>query len=62
MPEEAIDINDKQQIYSRRFDFRLRNHLKTLVNPSFLSGVADNPNVYLHPVFINALENVSAPR
>ena len=37
MPEEAIDINDKQQIYSRRFDFRLRNHLKTLVTDDVIA-------------------------
>jgi len=36
MPEEAIEIHDKQAIYYRRFDKRLRDHLKTLISPALI--------------------------
>ncbi len=36
MPEEAIDFTDKQDIYYRRFDKRLREKLKTLVTPEVI--------------------------
>lgn len=36
MPEEAIEIHDKQAIYYRRFDKRLRDHLKTLITPELI--------------------------
>jgi branched-chain amino acid transport system permease protein len=37
MPEEAIEIQDKQAIYYRRFDKRLRDHLKTLITPELIA-------------------------
>lgn len=37
MPEEATEIADKQQIYYRRFDKRIRDHLKTLVSPELIA-------------------------
>jgi len=43
MPEEATDIHDKQQIYSRRFDFRLRNYLKTLVTDDVIAEHKSKP-------------------
>ena len=36
MPEEATEIHDKQEIYYRRFNKRLRDHLKTLVTPELI--------------------------
>lgn len=36
MPEEAISIADKQEIYYRRFDKRLRDQLKTYVTPAVI--------------------------
>jgi len=36
LPEEATEISDKDQIYQRRFDKRLRDHLKTLVSPEII--------------------------
>jgi branched-chain amino acid transport system permease protein len=36
MPEEAIDMHDKQAIYYRRFDKRLRDHLKSLITPELI--------------------------
>lgn len=36
LPEEATEIRDKDQIYFRRFDKRLRDHLKTLVTPEVI--------------------------
>ncbi len=36
MPEEATEIADKQEIYYRRFDKRLRDRLKTLVTPELI--------------------------
>ena len=43
MPEEAIDIDNKQIIYSRRFNSRLRNYLKTLVNDEVIAEHKANP-------------------
>lgn len=36
MPEEAIEFNDKQDIYYRRFDKRMRDQLKALVTPEVM--------------------------
>ena len=36
MPEEAIEIRDKNVIAYRRYDKRSRDHLKTLVSPEVL--------------------------
>ncbi len=36
LPEEATEIRDKDQIYYRRFDKNLREHLKTLVTPELI--------------------------
>ncbi|MFT5114911.1 MAG: branched-chain amino acid transport system permease protein [Parasphingorhabdus sp.] len=36
LSEEATEIHDKDQIYYRRFDKRLRDHLKTLVSPEII--------------------------
>ena len=36
MPEEATEISDKQEIYYRRFDKRLREELKQLVTPELI--------------------------
>jgi branched-chain amino acid transport system permease protein len=36
MPEEAIEFTDKQQIYYRRFNKRLREQLKQLVTPELI--------------------------
>lgn len=36
LPEEATEIRDKDQIYFRRFDKKLRDHLKTLVTPELI--------------------------
>jgi branched-chain amino acid transport system permease protein len=43
MPEEAIEFHDKQAIYYRRFDKRLRDHLKTLVTPDLIEEHRKNP-------------------
>ena len=36
MPEEAIEIEDKQAIYYRRFQKRLRDRLKALITPELI--------------------------
>lgn len=36
MPEEAIEIHDKQAIYYRRFDKRLRDRLKAAITPELI--------------------------
>jgi branched-chain amino acid transport system permease protein len=36
MPEEAIEIHDKQAIYYRRFDKRLRDRLKAMITPNLI--------------------------
>lgn len=43
MPEEAIEIHDKQAIYYRRFDKRLRDKLKTLITPELIEEHRLNP-------------------
>lgn len=43
MPEEAIEFHDKQQIYHRRFDKRLRDHLKTLITPELIEEHRKKP-------------------
>ncbi|WP_146347148.1 branched-chain amino acid ABC transporter permease [Phaeobacter marinintestinus] len=36
MPEEAIEFTDKQEVYYRRFQKRLRDHLKTLITDDLI--------------------------
>ena len=36
MPEEATEIADKQEVYYRRFNKRLRDHLKTLITAELI--------------------------
>ena len=43
MPEEAIEIADKQQIYFRRFQKRLRDRLKALITPALIEEHRRNP-------------------
>ena len=43
MPEEAIEIADKQEIYYRRFQKRLRDRLKTLITPELIEEHRRNP-------------------
>ena len=43
MPEEATEIADKDQLYYRRFDKRLREHLKTLVTPALIEEHRTKP-------------------
>jgi branched-chain amino acid transport system permease protein len=43
MPEEAIAIADKQQIYFRRFEKRLRQRLKGLITPELIEEHRINP-------------------
>ena len=43
MPEEATEIYDKQEIYYRRFNKRLRDHLKTLITPELVKEHKDAP-------------------
>ncbi len=43
LPEEAIEIHDKDQIAWRRFDKRTRDHLKTLVSPDVIEEHRRNP-------------------
>ena len=43
MPEEATEIYDKQEIYYRRFNKRLRDHLKTLITPELVKEHQDAP-------------------
>ena len=37
MPEEATEIADKQQIYYRLFDKRIRDQLKKLITPALIA-------------------------
>ena len=37
MPEEATEITDKQQVYYRLFDKRIRDQLKTQVTPELIA-------------------------
>ena len=43
MPEEAIEIADKQAIYFRRFQKRLRDRLKALITPAMIEEHRLNP-------------------
>ncbi len=43
MPEEATGIADKQLIYYRRFDKRLRDHLKSLITPELIEEHRQKP-------------------
>lgn len=43
MPEEAIEFADKQEVYYRRFDKRLRDHLKTLITEELIEEHQRNP-------------------
>jgi branched-chain amino acid transport system permease protein len=43
MPEEAIEIHDKQAIYYRRFDKRLRDRLKALATPEVIEEHRQKP-------------------
>lgn len=43
MPEEAIEFSDKQEVYYRRFDKRLREHLKTLVTDELIEEHRKDP-------------------
>lgn len=43
MPEEATEMTDKQQVYYRRFDKRIRDHLKTLITPELIEEHRRDP-------------------
>lgn len=43
MPEEAIEFTDKQEIYYRRFQKRLRDHLKTLITDELIEEHRKSP-------------------
>ena len=43
MPEEAIDVHDKQELYYRRFNKRLRERLKTLITPELIEEHRRDP-------------------
>ena len=43
MPEEAIDFADKQEIYYRRFQKRLRDRLKALITPELIEEHRQRP-------------------
>ena len=43
MPEEATGIADKQAIYYRRFDKRLRDRLKSLITPEVIEEHRQKP-------------------
>lgn len=43
MPEDATEIADKQLIYKRRFEKRLRDKLKTLVTPELIEEHRKKP-------------------
>ena len=43
MPEEAIEFADKQEIYYRRFQKRLRDHLKTLITDDLIAEHQQSP-------------------
>ena len=43
MPEEALEIADKQEIYYRRFDKRLRDRLKALITDELIEEHRSNP-------------------
>lgn len=43
MPEEAVDVLDKQELYYRRFNKRLRTRLKLLITPELLAEHKNDP-------------------
>lgn len=43
MPEEATDIHDKQELYYRRFNKRLRDRLKTMITPELIAEHKADP-------------------
>ena len=43
MPEEATEIFDKQEIYYRRFNKRLRDNLKKIITPELIEEHKKNP-------------------
>lgn len=43
MPEEAIEFADKQEVYYRRFQKRLRDHLKTLITDELIEEHQRSP-------------------
>jgi len=43
MPEEAVDVLDKQELYYRRFNKRLRERLKTMITPELIAEHQRNP-------------------
>ena len=43
MPEEAADVHDKQELYYRRFNKRLRDKLKTMITPGLIDEHKRDP-------------------
>ncbi|MBL4768830.1 MAG: branched-chain amino acid ABC transporter permease [Rhodobacteraceae bacterium] len=43
MPEEATEVHDKQELYYRRFNKRLRERLKLLITPALISEHKADP-------------------
>ncbi|WP_299877152.1 branched-chain amino acid ABC transporter permease [uncultured Sulfitobacter sp.] len=43
MPEEATDVHDKQELYYRRFNKRLRDRLKELITPELIEEHKRDP-------------------
>ncbi len=43
MPEEATEVHDKQELYYRRFNKRLRDRLKTLITPELIEEHKRDP-------------------
>jgi branched-chain amino acid transport system permease protein len=43
MPEEATEVHDKQELYFRRFNKRLRERLKPLITPELISEHKTDP-------------------
>ncbi len=43
MPEEAVDVLDKQELYYRRFNKRLRDRLKQMITPELIAEHKSDP-------------------
>jgi branched-chain amino acid transport system permease protein len=43
MPEEATEVHDKQELYYRRFNKRLRERLKLMITPELIAEHARDP-------------------
>ncbi|MEM6988310.1 MAG: branched-chain amino acid ABC transporter permease, partial [Pseudomonadota bacterium] len=43
MPEEAVDVHDKQELYYRRFNKRLRDRLKGMITPDLIEEHKRDP-------------------